>query len=152
MHITLEDKDGRPWTASTNLGWIVLIVVLTSGIAFIGLALYLALWIRSKGRSALPLIGFLFVLGSPLLVFPLNYSCAPTRIGDAISTLIAFAWIAATFALRHEIKRYYKEVEGWDIEIKPFFTLFFSVIYINYCLNPIAVSEGSPATSLNLRK
>jgi hypothetical protein len=153
MTLKLEDKDGHPWTASTNLGWIVLIVVISSGIAFFGLALYLALWIRSKGRSALPLIGFLSVLTSPVLMFPLRYFSAPTWIGDDISTLIAIMWIAATFALRHEIKDYYKEAEGWDIEIGPFFTLFFSVVYINYCINP-AILHGNSApdtvTSLNL--
>jgi hypothetical protein len=152
MHITLEDKDGRPWTASANLGWIVLIVVISSGIAFFGLAIYLAIWIWRKSRSSLPLIGFLFVIVSLLLVFPLRYFSAPAWLGDDIYTLVAIVWIAVIFFLRHEIKHYYKEVEGWDIEIGPFFTLFFSVIYINYCLNPITLSEGNPTTSLNLRK
>ena len=154
MTLKLEDKDGRPWTVSTNLGWIILIVVLTSGTAFFGLAVYLSLWIWSKGRSALPLIGFIFLVGSFLLLFPFRYFSfsAPAWLSDDTSTLIAIVWIASIFGLRHEIKRYYKDVEGWDIEIGPFFTLFFSVIYINYCLNPITLSEGNPTTSLNLRK
>jgi hypothetical protein len=152
MSLKLEDKEGRPWTASTNLDWIVLAVVLTSGIAFCALAIYLALWIRSKGRSALPLIGFLSVLCFSPLAFPLRYLSIPASIADDIGFLISILWITATFALRHEIKRYYREIDDWDIEIGPFFTLFFSVIYINYCLNPIALSEGNETTSLNLRK
>ena len=61
-------------------------------------------------------------------------------------------WIAGAFSLRYEIRRYYKEKEGWDIEIGPFFTFFFSVLYINYCLNPVTFRERDPATTLNLRK
>jgi len=56
------------------------------------------------------------------------------------------------FPVRHEIKRYYKEQEGWDIEIRPFFTFFFSVLYINYCLNPVTFKERGATTTLNLRK
>jgi hypothetical protein len=61
-------------------------------------------------------------------------------------------WIAAAFTLRHEIRRYYREKEGWEIEIGPFFTFFFSVLYINYCLNPITFKERDAVTTLHLRR
>jgi hypothetical protein len=61
-------------------------------------------------------------------------------------------WIAGAFSLRYEIRRYYREQEGWEIEIGPFFTLFFSVLYINYCLNPVTLKERGATTTLNLRK
>ena len=54
----LENDEGLPWTASTDLGWIVLLVALTCGTALIALSIYLALWIYTKGRSILPLVYF----------------------------------------------------------------------------------------------
>ncbi len=71
---------------------------------------------------------------------------------DSISELRLAILFVAPFTLRHEIKRYYKEVEGWEIEIGPFFTLLFSALYINYCLNPMTLSESDSKKSLNLRK
>jgi hypothetical protein len=152
MPFSLEDKEGRPWIASTNLGWVTLATVLTIGIAGMLLALYLSLWIRSKGRSVLPLIGFLFVASGSAVISVLGHFSLHGDLSSSISDLVAISWIAATFSLRHEIKRYYKESEGWDIEIGPFFTFFFSAIYINYCLNPVTLSEKGQMTSLNLRK
>ena len=152
MPLSLEDEDGRPWTASTSLGWIVLIIVLTSGIAAMALGLYLSLWIRSKGRSALPLYGFVtiaFICSA--CAMPLKHLMS-TVIAEQLATVASLVWIASTFALRHQIKRYYKESEGWDVEKGPFFTFFFSVIYINYCLNPITFDERNPSITLNLRK
>jgi hypothetical protein len=69
-----------------------------------------------------------------------------------IDFVACLLWIVGPFTLRYEIRRYYKEREGWDIEIGWFFTFFFSALYINYCLNPITFSERDPATTLNLRK
>jgi hypothetical protein len=72
-----------------------------------------------------------------------------------LTDLLGFSgilWIAGAFSLRHEIQRYYREKEGWEIEIGPFFTFFFSVLYINYCLNPVTFNEKNPTTTLNLRK
>jgi hypothetical protein len=65
---------------------------------------------------------------------------------------VGLLWIAGAFSLRHEIQRYYREKEGWEIEIRPFFTFFFSVLYINYCLNPITLADREAATTLNLSK
>jgi hypothetical protein len=151
VRITLEDKDGFPWTASTGIGWIILIVVFTSGTAALALGLYLALWIRSKGRSALPLYGYAFVLISIPLCFALEHVALSATALDVISTAVAIVWLISAFALRHEIIGHYKKSEGWDIAIGPFFTLLFSVAYINYCLNPLTVDHrAKELTSLNL--
>jgi hypothetical protein len=152
MRLKLEDEDGRPWTASTNFGWITLVVVLTFGTAAVLLGLYLSLWIRSKGRALWPLIGFMTVAASAGLLFVLSHISPQQSIPGVIDNFVAFSGVAATFSLRHEIQRYYKESENWRIDIGPFFTLFFSVIYINYCLNPLTLPERNPTTSLNLRK
>jgi hypothetical protein len=148
MHISLEDKEGFPWTASTGLGWIVLVVTLTSGAALLALGLYLALWIRSKGRSALPLYGFTFVLASIPVYFVLEHFSPNAT--DATATAVTIVWLISTFALRHQIVCYFKESEGWNISIGVFFTFCFSVIYINYCLNPLTFARENTVTSLNL--
>lgn len=148
--MSLEDKEGLPWTASTGLGWIVLIVAITSGTALFALVLYLALWIRSKGRSALPLYGFVFVLLSIAPYLALE-RFAPNSIATAATLAVAYiVWLISVFALRHQIIRHFKASEGWNITIGPIFTLLFSVIYINYCLNPITQAHKNTITSLNL--
>jgi hypothetical protein len=152
MKYQLEDQYGRPWTASASLGWLTLLAVLTCGIAAPILGIYLSLWIRRKGRSIWPLVFFSLPFASFVISFPLgNIVPQSFRLAD-ITGFVGLLWIAGAFSLRHEIQRYYKEQEGWDIEIGPFFTFFFSVLYINYCLNPVTFRERDPATTLNLRK
>ena len=112
MHISLEDKEGLPWTASTGLGWIVLVVALTSGTALLALALYLALWIRSKGRSALPLYGFVFVLLCVSAYFALERFAPNSPVTGATSIVVSIIWLISIFALRHQIIRHFKESEG----------------------------------------
>jgi len=152
MRYQLEDAYGRPWTASASLGWLTLLAVLTCGIFAPLLGIYLSLWIRRKGRSVWPLVCFALPFAWFAFTFPfgsiLPHSFRPDDLGGFVGTL----WIAGAFSLRHEIQLYYKEKEGWDIEIGPFFTFFFSVVYINYCLNPITFGERDVATTLNLRK
>ena len=86
------------------------------------------------------------------LLFMLGHISPHPGIADVIDNLVAISWVTATFSLRHEIQRYYKESESWQIDIGPFFTFFFSVVYINYCLNPVTLPDRDPMTSLNLRK
>lgn len=85
-------------------------------------------------------------------LFVLGHISPHPGIADVVDNFVAISWVAATFSLRYEIQRYYKESENWQIDIGPFFTFFFSVIYINYCLNPLTMPEKNPMTSLNLRK
>ena len=156
MPFSLEDKDGRPWTASAPLGWIVLITALSFGAGALILGLYLSLWIWSKGRSGLPLYGYLLLAGSMLLGEALDHLGLGARSFDQLSTLasilVLIIWIASTYYLRNQIQRYYREKEGWEIEIGPFFTLLFSTIYINYCIGPVTLSEKEPVTSLDLNR
>jgi hypothetical protein len=152
MRLKLEDKDGLPWTASTSLGWITLITVLTFGTALLFLASYLAIWIRSKGRSVLPLIGFLIVACATIVDVALNHFSIHMAALDYAGDLITLVWILSSFSLRHEIRRYFQESEGWDVRIGPVFTFLFSALYINYCLNPVTFPHKEPITSLDLRK
>jgi hypothetical protein len=149
--MNLEDKDGLPWTASMGLGWIVLLLVLTVGIAYTALSIYLALWICTKGRSAMPLVCFSIITLLEFLCIPLAHTHWFATIADPLAILSTILWIGATFYLRNEIMTYYRKSEGWDISIGPWLTLMFSTPYINYCLNPITISDGrNTFTSLNL--
>jgi hypothetical protein len=150
MRYKLEDDYGRPWTASANLGWLTLLAVLTCGIAAPLLGIYLSLWIRRKGGSIWPLAFFCLPFASFTITF-VSVLPASFRLADLLG-FFPLMWIAGAFSLRYEIKRYYREREGWNIEIGPFFTFFFSVVYINYCLNPVTFKERNPTTTLNLRK
>jgi len=152
MRYQLEDDYGRPWTASTSLGWLTLAAVLTCGLVAPLLGIYLSLWIRRKGRSVWPLVFFSLPFAWFVAVFPLGKLLQHSFFSSDLNSFVGVMWIAGAFSLRHEIQRYYKEQEGWDIEIGPFFTFFFSVLYINYCLNPVTLKERGATTTLNLRK
>jgi hypothetical protein len=152
MPFKLEDEYGRPWTASASLGWLTVFAVLTCGIAAPLLGIYLSLWIRRKGRSIWPMVCFSLPFACFVVTYPLG-SVLPRSY--QLVDLLSFGgimWIAGAFFLRREIKRYYREREGWEIEIGPFFTFVFSVLYINYCLNPVTFRERDAVTTLNLRK
>jgi hypothetical protein len=152
MHYKLEDDYGRPWTASASLGWLTLLAVLTCGIAAPLLGIYLSVWIYRKGRSVWPLVCFSLPFVWFAVTVPLE-SILPHsfRLAD-LTGFAGLLWIAGAFSLRHEIQRYYREQESWEIEIGPFCTFFFSVLYINYCLNPVTFKERDAATTLNLHK
>jgi len=132
MEFKLENSDGLPWTASIGRGWLFLIVLLTAGLAQIALGIYLALWIRSKGRSALPLLGFVAVPAAGLLPEG-NPGSTYVTIG-ALSLWVIL--LASIFGLRHEIRRYFREAKGIDQRISPVFTFLLGPAYLNYCLNP----------------
>jgi hypothetical protein len=145
----LEDKDGYPYTASHHWGWIVLIVALTGGIALWALALYLCLWIRARGRSWLPLAAFgaivlmLFVPSGVARLFPY-----PAVLDFLNRSVPVFEWaftglyLAGLFLLRHEIIADAKS-QGFVLKINPFLTFCLSVVYINYCLNPVRFEHRS---------
>ena len=152
MRYQLEDDYGRPWTASASLGWLTLFAVLTCGIAAPILGIYLSLWIRRKGRSVWPLVCFSLPFAWFVVTFPLGTILPHSFRMVDLDGFVGLLWIAGAFSLRYEIRRYYREQEGWEIEIGPFFTFFFSVLYINYCLNPVTFQERGATTTLNLRK
>jgi hypothetical protein len=107
MKLNLEDNDGRPWTASTNLGWMTLIVVLTFGAAAVLLALYLSFWIRQQRPVLFALFGFMVAVAGCGLLFILGHISPHPRMAEVIDNLVAISWVAATFSLRHETQRYY---------------------------------------------
>lgn len=152
MRYRLEDDYGRPWTASANLGWLTLAAVLSCGIAAPILGIYLSLWIRRKGGSIWPLVFFSLPFASFVISFPLGSALPASFLIADLTGFAGILWIAGAFSLRYEIRRYYRQNEGWEIEISPFFTFFFSVLYINYCLNPVTFAERGAATTLNLNK
>jgi len=80
----------------------------------------------------------------------MEYPAPASSLTGILVTASSFLWIAATYSLRSQIKRHYKETEGWDLEIGPVFTFLFSVIYINYCLNPVTLSNKATLTALHL--
>ena len=148
--MTLENEEGLPWTAATGLGWIVLLVALTCGAALVALSIYLALWIYTKGRSILPLLYFVLSAIFGLAGIALAHWARTVYITDTLAMFDSVLWIAATFSLRHEIMKHYREFEGWEISIGPWFTLFFSSIYINYCLNPFSFTPPPKNTVISL--
>ena len=149
----LEDEKGFPWTASAGLGWMVLLVGLSFGLVVPALSIYLALWIYTKGRSILPLLGFTLIIGPDLALAAFDHWHKFAFTSDILAITETLIWIASTFLLRREIIRYYRESEGWEISIGPWFTLFFSSLYINYCLNPVTLSDHkNTVTSLNLQQ
>jgi len=152
MKYQLEDQYGRPWTASASLGWLTLAALLSCGIAAPILGIYLSLWIRRKGRSIWPLVFFSLPFASFVISFPFGGVLPQSFLLADLTGFAGALWIAGAFSLRFEIKRYYKQQEGWDIEIGPLFTFLFSVLYINYCLNPVTFQERGSPTTLNLRK
>jgi hypothetical protein len=152
MRYQLEDDYGRPWTASASLGWLTLAAVLTCGLAAPLLGIYLSLWIRRKSRSVWPLVFFSVPFAWFMVTFPFGKLLPSSFLLRDLASFVGLLWIAGAFSLRHEIRQYYREKEGWEIEIRPFFTFFFSVLYINYCLNPVTLAERDPSTTLNLRK
>jgi hypothetical protein len=150
--MTFEDKDGFPWTASVGLGWIVLILALTSGTAALFLGIYLSLWIRLKGRSVLPLYCYILVAAFGVVLL-LPFRIVHPLVWDSIDTLVGVLWLVAAFFLRREIQLDARS-RGYEIELGVIMTLLFSVVYLNYCLNPVTLfdSKNAAPTSLNLNK
>ena len=145
----LEDDNGIPWTASTPLGWIVFLLACTLGTVTVLLALYLAVWMYTY-RRPIPLAGFSSAVAVFIVDVTLSHwhwSAGADRLLDFMGSIL---FIAATYCLRYEIIRHYRKQEGWDIEINPWFTAIFSVIYINYRLNPITLIPDPKNTLISL--
>jgi len=136
-----------------SIGWMVLLAGLTFGISLLGLSIYLALWIYTKGRSILPLLGFTLIVISDAVIAAFDHWHKLTFASNTLAIVESLVWVGCTFLLRHEIIRHYRESEGWEIGIGPWLTLFFSSLYINYCLNPVTLFDNKKTvTSLNLEQ
>ena len=137
-----EPRDYLPLTAKFHWSWVILLCSLTSGAALILLGLYLSYWVRQRRKTGISLFLYLF------FALSLAVSLIPNRFfpisipWEDIGTFVAVVWIAAGFVLRMEIKRYLRDTEGFDPEIKLLWTGLLSVFYINYCLS--VLREGSP--------
>jgi len=147
----LEDKNGFPWTASIGIGWIILIVIVFSGAGYVLLSVYLALWIGYKSRSFGSLIGFGISMLAACVANAFNSWHRHDIVVMWLEPLGVLLFVGSTFLLRAEIIRYYRQSEGWNIEIGPFLTLFFGAFYINWCLNPATLTQKDTVTSLNLK-
>jgi len=143
--MNLDNEDGLPWTASIGRGWLTVLVVLTGGIALLALGIYLALWVRNKGRSSLPLYGWFLFTASCLVPESVTLPAWLDTIGG---WSVGIVWFASIFALRHEIKEYFRE-RGFNQKISPFFTVLLSSAYLNYCLNPVTIFDDE-VISLNI--
>ena len=148
--MTFEKEEGLPWTASIQAKWIVFWVVLSSGIALIALGIYLSLWIRRKGRSLAPLIAFSLTALCALLDIAMLYREPRSPWGNYLGMIGSVLFLAAPFLLRHEIQVHFRETEGWEPNISPFFTFLLSALYINYRLNPILLAQERASATLNI--
>ena len=133
----LFDDEDLPWTVRLSLGWTLLLSLFSFGLLFLALGLYLSYWIRSRfGRGhAFWSYCAVSVIALILLVLPL----APLRIGnlfiEAIATFGSVLWVVSALVLRSEILSIYKDDIGVAVTINVWLTIFFTSIYLNYCLS-----------------
>jgi len=146
----LDDEEGFPWTASTHIGWMLLVLVLSFGFALFALGLYLSVWIARKGRSTLPFLAFALSAVLALTEYPIDRWFPNSQADSVIGLAATIILIVASFLLRREIQTYFQEIQGWQPIINPILTFFFSAVYINYCLVPDRIPVPSPVTSLNI--
>jgi hypothetical protein len=146
----LEDDEGYPWTTSTHLFWIVSLLILTSGFSIFFLGIYLSLWIRSKGRSALPLAAFAaaFLICCTSAAF--EYWTLDHRLSGILLITSLIPYVVAASSLRGEIQAHFQTTEGWTPDFDFGFTLVGSAIYINYYLARGRVAQPTTLVSLNL--
>jgi hypothetical protein len=148
--MNLSDADGYPRTAVIKLGWMFLAFLASSGLILLLLSIYLAAWIRDKGRSSLPLYGFVTSGAAFCVVVLVDQSPRFQSFGDSLSIVAVCVYILATFGLRSEITHHFKEQQNWNPEFNILWTLLFSSVYLNNCLSPDRIPEESRMTSLNL--
>lgn len=145
-----EDDEGYPWTTSPHLVWIVLLLVLTSGFSVFFFGIYLSLWIRSKGRSALPLAAFVSALLICCASAAFEYWAPHHRTPGILLIALLVLYVVAASSLRSEIQAHFQTTEGWKPAFDLGFTLVASAIYINYRLARGRAVQPSTMISLNL--
>jgi len=125
----LFDSDGLPWASRLDWPWLFLLSLLTAFLGAVLLGVYLGIWIRGKGRSALPLWIYSTLALAYVACFAISLTPHPA-VADEIA-LCGFAlWFLGAFTLRREVIRYYSEREGIVFKISPLLTALFSVWYI----------------------
>ena len=124
-----------PLTARSDgwAGWALLFLA-SGGLVGPVLGAYLGYWLyqHSKQRLSLLMYGLLAIFYVCSLLASKSSSKLP--IWEYVDWAITFAWFAAGFVLRAEILSYYKQAFGMELEISRWKTLFFSSLYLNWCL------------------
>ena len=149
--MNLSDNDGYPKTAVIKLGWMLIAFLASSGLLLLALSVYLAAWIRQKGRSPFPLYGFIASGSAFALVLLLDYLQRFSTFGDGLDVVATCVYVLSSLGLRGEITRHYKQRLNWNPEFSILWTVLFSSIYLNNALSPDRIPVASEMTSLNLR-
>lgn len=134
------DEEGMPRTVGLSLGWTIFLALFSCGLLFLPLGLYLAYWVREKRGRSVALWGYAILAAICLFeyadAFPGFHSSALAIAAMAISFLCL---IGSPLILRSEIISLYRRSYGLDLRINPWLTVFFSSIYLNYCLPDMPV-------------
>jgi hypothetical protein len=146
QRISLYDSSGLPWTAHLSLYSIILVFSVTGGLAAIPIGLCLGAWIRTKTRSPLVLLIFLFLAGVCAASF---YPTTNQRWLDTVGLAIVVLWFAGALIARRQIARYYVQHEGSTFPLSLAFTLLFGVWYLNYRLRPEFPAGVRPESPFN---
>ena len=149
--MNLSDVDGYPRTAIIRLPWMFVAFLASSGLVLFALAIYLATWIWQKGRSPLPLYGFIASAAASGTAVLLEQFHRPSSFGDALSIVAGCIYVLCSLVLRSEISRHHKEQLNWNPDFNILWTVLFSSVYLNDCLSPDRVPVANEMTSLNLR-
>ncbi len=112
--LALFDSDGLPWSSRLSWGWLLMWVAIIWFVFAPIVGLYLGLWLRTKGRSALVFNMYLMMSGLCLTVLLVPFPARGTfsAVGVILEGLIFLLWFAGAFTLRYEVVRYYSTREG----------------------------------------
>jgi hypothetical protein len=134
--IGLFDADGLPWTSRLSWGWLLFLSLVTGFVVAILMGIYLGIWIRSKGRSVMPLCVY-FTIAAMYAALFLPAPLVPTQgMTDTVIILGVVLWFVGAYMLRNQVMQYYSDREGTSFRISPGLTALLSVWYINGCLRP----------------
>jgi hypothetical protein len=131
----LFDSDGLPWTAHLSLGWIIFLIFMTGGLLAVPIGIYLGLWLKTKGHSALVLAIYSLVACSVVILF-LPENQIPSALTDGVSLFAIGLWFVGAFVTRHQVQRHYAECEGSEFHLSLLLTALLSIWYINYRIRP----------------
>ena len=112
------------------------------GFAYEVWGLYLCLWIRRINPHAKSIFIMLGVITADIIVIvsgiPPRTKTAASSIIELLAVASSLGIIVATFVMRAELLRHYREREQFPLSLGPFMTFFFGFIYFQYHLYDIA--------------
>ncbi|HEX3986244.1 MAG TPA: hypothetical protein VHX13_06475 [Acidobacteriaceae bacterium] len=129
------ERDGLPFTARIAWGWYLALIALSFGWAAAALGLWLGLWIHSKRKRGIAVYVFAVIVVVVLIAVIPDRMLPVALPWDGIITAVAVLWYIGTFALRHEILKFYAESQQSSPRISIIWTALFSVAYLNWCLS-----------------